>query len=390
VSRSGRALPVALVAFVALGLPDGMLGVAWPSIRATFDQPLAALGQILLAGTAGYLAGSGASGFVSDRLGTGAVLLVSTLLLAAAMLLYAVAPAWPLILAAALGIGLGGGGVDAGANAHVALEHGPGAMNMLHACYGLGATMGPLAITGVLAAGLSWRVAYAGMLAVDLALVAAYALTIDRWGGVRPAATRLGRGTPARLPWALIAISMALFFVYTAIEVSAGQWSYTFLTMARATPAAAAGVAVSAYWAGLTAGRLGAAALRGRVAPTPLLHGSVVVILVALTVFWWSPAPAVGLAGLVLTGAGFAAVFPSLLSLTPARVGDRAAARVVGLQLGTAGAGSSLGPAAVGVVLQRGGAALLAPLLLAGAAFLAVLHIVATLVTGAGHRDRGG
>jgi fucose permease len=137
---------------------------------------------------------------------------------------------------------------------------------------------------------------------------------------------------------------------------------------------------VSAYWGGLTAGRLGAAALRGRIAPLALLHTSVAIILVALALFWWSPAPVVGLIGLVLTGVGFAAIFPSLVTLTPERVGDPVAARVVGFQLGTASAGSSLGPAAVGVLLQRGGAALLAPLLLAGGAILAVLHVAATVM----------
>src|SRR5215468_8045790 len=117
-------------------MPDGMLGVAWPSIRATFDQPLAALGQLLLLGTAGYLAGSAASGFVSDRFGTAAVLIGSCLASAVAMLVYAAAPVWPLFVLGGLALGVGGGGIDAGFNAYVALRHGPGAMNLLHACYG--------------------------------------------------------------------------------------------------------------------------------------------------------------------------------------------------------------------------------------------------------------
>jgi fucose permease len=133
------ALPIALVAFVALGLPGGMLGVAWPSMRATFDQPLAALGQLLLAETVGYLTGSSASGFLSDRFGTRAVLVGSALFWAAAMLAFVAAPAWPLLLAGMVALGLGAGGIDAGLNAFVALRRGPGAMNLLHACYGIGA-----------------------------------------------------------------------------------------------------------------------------------------------------------------------------------------------------------------------------------------------------------
>src|SRR5215469_3144215 len=159
--EGGRALPVALVAFVALGLPDGMLGVAWPSMRATFDQPLAALGQLLLAGSA--------------------------LASATAVLAFAAAPAWPLLLVGMVALGFGGGGIDAGINAHVALRHGPGAMNLLHGCYGVGATAGPLMVTAVLAGGRSWRVPYAGLLALQVGLLTAYALTGRAWAGRRPA-----------------------------------------------------------------------------------------------------------------------------------------------------------------------------------------------------------
>jgi fucose permease len=364
------------MAFVALGLPDAMLGVAWPSMRATFDQPLAALGELALAGTFGYLGGSAASGFLSDRFGTRAVLIGSGLAWAAAMLAFAAAPVWPLMLLGMLTLGLGGGGIDAGLNAFVALRYGPGPMNLLHGCYGIGATIGPLVLTAVLAGGRSWRIPYAGLLALQLVLIAAYVLTRGAWGGRRtPRAAAAG---PVSIPWSLVAAGLALFLVYTGLEVATGQWSYTFLTTARAAPPTAAGLAVSAFWAGLTAGRLGAAVFGRRLAPMTLLNASVVVTIVALVLFWWSPVPAVGFAGLVLVGVGLAAVFPALVTLTPRRVGEDVAARVVGFQLAAAGAGASLAPAGVGVLLQWAGTALLAPCLLAGGLLLAALHVVAT------------
>ena len=378
--EGGRALPVALVAFVALGLPDGMLGVAWPSMRATFDQPLAALGQLLLAGTLGYLAGSASSGFLSDRFGTRALLVGSALASATAMLAFAAAPAWPLLLVGMVALGFGGGGIDAGINAHVALRHGPGAMNLLHGCYGVGATAGPLMLTAVLAGGRSWRVPYAGLLALQVGLLTAYALTGRAWAGRGPARAP-GEGSAA-VPWALVGTGLALFFVYTGVEVATGQWSYTFLTTARSVPSTAAGLAVSTFWAGLTAGRLGAALLGRRVGPLALLHASVVVTLAALALFWWSPAAAVGFVGLVLAGVGLAPVFPALVTLTPRRVGKDVAARVVGLQLGAAGSGASLAPAGLGVLMQLGGTALLAPCLLAGGVVLAALHAAATALAG--------
>ena len=378
VRRAGT-LPIALVAFVALGMPDGILGVALPSIRTTFDQPLAGLGQLFLAGTAGYLAGSAASGFLTDRFGTGALLVGSALASAAAFLAFATAPAWPLFLAGGLVLGLGGGGIDAGLNSYMALRHGAASMNLLHACYGIGATIGPLVLTAVLAAGLSWRLPYAGLLVVQLVLLGVYALTGRAWGGRRP--ERAVAAAPVSGRWLLVAASLALFFVYTGIEVAAGQWSFTFLTTARAAPTTSAGLAVSAYWAGLTVSRLGAAAAGRRVGPLPLLHGSVAVVLVALVLFWWSPVPAVGVAGLVLAGAGLAPIFPALVTLTPRRVGEGVAARVVGLQLGAAGSGASLVPAGIGVLMQRFGTGLLAPCLIVGALGLAALHVAATALT---------
>src|SRR5262245_14949794 len=131
-----------------------MLGVAWPSMRGTFGQPLAALGLVLLGLTCGYLAASAASGFVEVRLGTAAVLMAGLAASAVGTLAFATAPSWPLLVLAAFFLGLGAGSVDAGANAYVALEHGVAPLNLLHAGYGLGAALGPAVMTVLLAAGL--------------------------------------------------------------------------------------------------------------------------------------------------------------------------------------------------------------------------------------------
>ncbi|HXM59113.1 MAG TPA: MFS transporter [Candidatus Dormibacteraeota bacterium] len=380
-------MPLVLVAFVALGMPDGMLGVAWPSIRGTFDQPLAALGQLLIAGTCGYLSASSASGFLTDRLGTGALLTGSACASGLAMLAFAAAPSWPLLLAGSLVLGLGAGGIDAGGNAYVALRHGAGTMNVMHGCYGIGATLGPLAVTAAIAGGASWRLPYAGMLAVEAVLVAAFGLTARVWGGRRHDEASAPAG-PVAGRWLLVGLVAALFFVYTAFEVATGQWSFSFLTLARAEPATAAGLAVSGYWGGLTACRLATALVATRLGPRRLLHLSMAGTVVALGLFWWNPVPAVGLAGLVLAGVGLAPIFPALVTLTPGRVGAGLAARVVGVQIAAAGSGGALGPAGLGLVLQRAGVGLLAPVLFAGAVGMAALHVVVSAIDRSGGRDR--
>jgi fucose permease len=372
---AGRgALPVALASFVALGLPDGMLGVAWPSIRTHFGQPLAGLGLLLVCGTCGYLAGSAASGFVADRLGTAAVLAGGFAASAAATLTYAAAPTWPALMAASALLGLGSSSIDAGGNAFVAVHHSVRTVNLLHACYGVGASVGPAALTALLASGMTWRVGYAGVCAVEVTLLAAVVLTWRSWLAGRPAAG--SRREPAgRIPLALVGATLAMFFVYTAIEVGAGQWSYTFLVAGRASAAPAAGLAVSAYWASLTLGRFLAALAGGRLGPLRLLHLSVALTVGATLLYWWAPAAPLAFAALAGLGLGLAPFFPALVTLTPRRVGARAVARVVGFQLAAAGAGASLGPAAMGVVLQQAGIGLLGPCLAAGAVLLAGIHL---------------
>ena len=142
---------LASLAFVSLGLPDGLLGVAWPSMRADFGLPLDALGVLLAAFTSGYVSASFAGGRLLARLGLGALLAVSCFLTGLSLLGYALAPAWGMVVALALVAGLGAGGIDTGINTYAAERHGPGMLNWLHACYGIGAAGGPAIMTAVLA-----------------------------------------------------------------------------------------------------------------------------------------------------------------------------------------------------------------------------------------------
>src|SRR4026209_279216 len=85
---------LAYLGFVSLGLPDGLNGVAWPSIRAYFHLPLDALGPLLLMFTIGYLGSSFRSGRVLGRIRVGTLLGVSCLATSVSLLGYALVPAW--------------------------------------------------------------------------------------------------------------------------------------------------------------------------------------------------------------------------------------------------------------------------------------------------------
>jgi fucose permease len=373
-------LLLAYLAFISLGLPDGMLGVGWPHMRGEFGEPVGAVGFVLFVGTTGYLLSSVAAGFSIARLGVGWLLAASTAVVAAALTGYAVSPLLATVVVAALFAGFGSGAIDAGLNAYAARWFSARHMNWMHACFGLGATLGPLVMTGTLAVDLGWRGGYATVAAGQALLAAAFALTVRAWRDDRPPA---GGDTAARLPTVRVAQTLALpavwrgaaaFAVYVGIEVGAGLWAYTLLTESRGLPGTVAGPAVSAYWGSLFVGRVIVGAVADRVGSQRVLAGSMLGIavgagLVAL------PAPAwLAVLGLMLVGLSAAPVFPLLTLTTAERVGDGHADRAIGLQMAAAALGGTVLPAGIGVLIGRLGPEILGPSLVALALTLAALH----------------
>ncbi|MCG5438424.1 MFS transporter [Micromonospora foliorum] len=380
-------LLLAYLAFVSLGLPDGLLGVGWPSIRGEFDVPTEAVGWVLTAGTVGYLTSSVLAGFTLARIGVGALLAGSTLLASLALAGYSVSPVLAVLVGCALLVGLGSGAVDSGLNAYAAGTFGPRHMNWLHAFFGLGVAIGPLIMTGALSAGLTWRWGYGIVAAAQLVLAVAFVLTVRAWHRGVPAGTAAGAavvpagadGGPGptvrdtlRLP-AVWSGTLA-FVLYVAIEVSAGLWAFLLLTEGRGLSAAVAGGCVSAYWGslfvgrvvqGLVAERLGA----GLVLRVSLAGMAVGAALVAV------PGPAVlAVLGLVVIGFAAAPVFPLLTLTTAERVGAAHADRAIGLQIGAAGTGAALVPAGLGVLIGNTSVQVLGSALLVLALALIALY----------------
>src|SRR5262249_45752936 len=159
----------------------GILGVAWPSIRRTFDLPLEALGSLLVPFTASYVLSSFSSGALLARMTVGTLLAASCLATGVSLLGYAVAPLWAIVIALAAVSGLGAGAIDAGVNAYVATQHGPRTLNWMHAAYGVGAASGPLIMTSVMTAGHGWQFGYGLVAAGQLALAALFAASRAYW-----------------------------------------------------------------------------------------------------------------------------------------------------------------------------------------------------------------
>lgn len=349
-ARSGRppfrVLLLVLAAFVLLGLIDGALGVAWPSLRQFFDRDVAELGLLLAFGSVGYLFASSGYGRLHVRFGTGNLLIAGTALMFLGACGYAIAPVWGVVAISAVLLGVGGGLVDTGMNAHAALAFDVGSINLLHAGYGVGATLGPLVITLSLLATASWRWGYAAMAVLQLAIVAAVWSRRGGWAGEEAVAS--GDGPPTAGRWPLLSF-LALFFLYTGAEVATGQWAFTLLNEGRGMSTAAAGTWVAVYWGGLMVGRFVFGVVGERLTPSRTLRGSIAVSLIGVGALAWDPA-GLGVLGLPVAGLGFAAVFPTLVSITPARLGRERSTKAMGYQLAAANLGAAMVPWVLGLV----------------------------------------
>jgi len=368
-----RTATVAFSGFVLLGLPTGMLGIAWPSMRAALDAPLAGLGVLLAAMTVTQFGSSGLSGFVRERVGTVALLLGPTVLAAGGLTLFAFAETWPAMIAAAAILGAGLGLLDAAVNMEAALKRGVRFMGALHASWALGATLGPVLIGAVLVATGSWRIGYAVAALAYVALaVAMYVARHDL--GAAPESEDAPHAVTGSVRRATIA-GAALLFVYVGIELGAGQWSFTRLTVDRALTDTIAGVAVFLYWSALAGGRIALAIFGDRIGAARLFDLSVGGALVSAVAFWILPPPIAALVALPCIGASLSVFVPLLLYLTPRRVGRAAAPRAIGYQVAAGMIGGAVLPAGIGVVMQASGVSTLGLCLSALAVTLGGLHL---------------
>jgi fucose permease len=369
---------LAYLGFVSLGLPDGLHGIAWPFIRATFHLPIDALGMLLVMFTVGYLLSNFSSGRLLAYMNVGALLAASCLLMAISLAGYALTPVWLCMVLLALLAGAGSGAIDAGLNTYAATRFSPRTVNWLHACYGIGAAIGPAIMTAVLNAGHPWRWGYAIVAMCQLVMAIAFGLTRDLWATKnmdeatsieRPAAS--SRST-LRLP--AVWLSIAIFFVYTGLEAAAGTWAFSLFTEGRAIAVREAGLWVSIYWGSLTAGRLVFGFIAEWRAARLMLRLCLVGIALGAALIWLDFTSLLSFLGLGLMGFAAGPIFPSMIAATPARLGNAHTANGVGFQIAAAVLGQALLPAMVGVAASRLGLESVGPCLLLAALLLIALY----------------
>jgi fucose permease len=343
-------LPIAFIGFVILGMPRAAESVAWPSMSTDLDQRLGALGWLIAVHIAGYFVASIANGEITRRLGTGRALVTSGLLASGALIGYAVTPGWAFLLVAAFLLGVAGGMIDAAMNAYVALNHSARVMGLLHASFGLGATLSPLVMAWLITGESSnWRWGFALLAALQGAVTIAFWRTRNRWEA-------LDGNTPERSgrPSGVLPL-LAGFLLVAGLEGGSGAWAFTFLTKELAVSDGVAGLLVGAFYACFTLGRVVMGIAGDRISPAGYVAFGKIASIVGVALLWWSPTPSVAGLGLLLIGLGIAPLFPILMVITPAIVGPEHAHDVVGYELGAATVGAALVPGIIGAAVDTVG-----------------------------------
>lgn len=370
-------MAISFYAFIAIGIAEAGLGVLLPSILAAYGLTPATVTLLFVSQISGYITAALTSSLVTERLGLGRMLVVAASCLTSALLIYALAPTWWVMVAAGTLLGLGIGLIDAGINtALVQDERTAHWLGALHGFYGIGAFAGPTIATTLLAVGLGWRQVY-GVLAglAGLLLVGVLAALVYRYPPLlkRPALDAAPAGAQLRraLRSPLVLLFGAFLLVYVGIEASVSHWAYSVQVMARATPPLLAGYGVSAYWLGLTTGRfLLSYGLRvlGAIRTLTLSLG---LLMVGLLGWWQWPQT---LVSLPLIGLGLAAIFPTIIWLMPKRLPEVLVPAAVSFATSAASVGAALIPAGVGWVASGAGLEVVPVLMLPLAIALAGLH----------------
>ena len=349
-------LPVIYLAFISLGLPDALLGSAWPSIYQNFQVPLSYAGMISMIISAGTIVSSLLSDRLTRWLGTGKVTLISVFVTAAALFGFSFSNSFLLLCLWAVPYGLGAGSVDASINNYVAIHYSSRHMNWLHCMWGLGATAGPYAMAYALSRS-TWHTGYRIIGVFQVALTVILFLSLPLWkkrtpsteGGDRKAISiRKVLGLPGAKAM------MITFFCYCALEQTAGLWAATYLVVNREiTEETAAGYA-SLFYLGITVGRSLAGFVSNRLGDKKMVLlgegivlGGIVMILLPVASELWV------LGGLILVGLGCAPIYPALLHATPAHFGEDKSQAIMGMQMASAYVGICAMPPLFGLLSQQ-------------------------------------
>lgn len=344
-------LAILYVAFIALGLPDQLLGIAWPTMRAEFNKPLDAAGLsaflvTIFTSLSGYL-----NGYIAAKFSVQKILSVSVFLTVIGLFGYAISPNWLIFLLFAIPTGLGAGSVDSVLNNFVSKNYASRHMSWLHAFWGIGSTVGPLIMTGVFAVGMGWRAGYAIVSGILFLMTILFIASKKLWTDSKEEEQNKKKEFK-NISSLNTFLSASFFFIYTSTEGGIGLWIYSVMTEARGIEPILAGTLVAIYWGSLTVGRIIIGFVTKKFSDKTIIMTSLLIVLSAMLMLC-NPSKITTILGLILAGMGLSGIYPCTMNDTHRRYEEVTADILTGHQVGAASLGFGLITPLLGFVIQR-------------------------------------
>ncbi len=377
-------LAIIYLAFISLGLPDSLLGAAWPVMYPEFGVPVSYAGIISMIIAVGTIVSSLQSDRLTRKLGTGKLTAISVAMTAMALLGFSITKSfWPLCVWA-IPYGLGAGSVDAALNNYVALHYKSNHMSWLHCMWGLGATVGPYLMGYALSGGHGWNAGYRYIGMIQIVLTAILFFSLPLWKGKNTEHTEaeitenkaLTLKQIIKIPGAKEV--MICFFCYCALEQTAILWASSYLTLHKGMSAVTAASFASVFFIGITVGRALSGFITMKLNDTEMIRLGQVLIAVGIAAMLLPGTEIISLVGLSLIGLGCAPIYPSIIHSTPDHFGADKSQAVIGVQMASAYVGTCLMPPLFGIIANNITVALLPVYLLLLLLLMVFMHELLT------------
>lgn len=350
-------LVIIYIAFISLGLPDAILGSAWPMIYQDLNVPISSAGVFTMIVSGGTIVSSFFSGKLIRRFGTGKVTTFSVFLTAAALLGIYFSPSFFWICLLGIPMGLGAGAVDSALNNFVALHYEAKHMNWLHCFWGIGATAGPFIMSMYLLKENGWRMGYATIGIIQVVLVVCLIGSLPLWTKFEASAmeeeeikTDINMKDLLKIKGAKPAF--IAFFCYCGVELTIGLWASSYLVVSKGLSAEKAAKWGSLFYLGITVGRFLAGFLAIYFDNKKMIRVGQVICICGTILLFMPFSNSFQLAGLILIGLGCAPIYPAMLHETPNRFGKEISQGIMGIQMATAYVGSTFMPPLFGVLAK--------------------------------------
>lgn len=350
-------IAIIYVSFISLGLPDSLLGSAWPIMHLEMDAPISYAGIVSMIISGSTIVSSLLSDKLTRKLGAGLVTACSVFLTAGALLGFSLSPSFAWLCVFAVPYGLGAGAVDAALNNYVAVHYSARHMSWLHCFWGVGATIGPYIMSFAISAGHGWRAGYGIISAIQIVLTLTLFLTLPIWKRSSADAQSEDYEAPLGITDAVrirgVKALLTAFLCYCAFEATAGLWASSYLAEYRDVDAETAASFASLFYLGITAGRFVSGFIADRIGDKNMIRiglGIIFTGLLCIVLPVKTPFPA--LMGLVIIGIGAAPVYPSIIHSTPSHFGKENSHAIVGIQMASAYVGSTFVPPLFGLIAR--------------------------------------